>query len=55
MIRADPESFWALMSMRETHQNVVWSEADLNEYKTAYFNSDTIHSVSRIIRLDSFV
>ena len=54
MIRASPEAFWASMSMRETHQNVVWSEADLNEYKTAYYNSETIHSVGNIIRLDSF-
>ncbi|CAD6575121.1 MAG: hypothetical protein TREMPRED_001311 [Tremellales sp. Tagirdzhanova-0007] len=55
MIRADPESFWALMSMRETHQNVVWSEADLNEYKTAYFNSDTIHSTCEDYRAASTI
>lgn len=47
MIGADPEAFWAMMSARETHKNVVWSEEDVKQYKTPFFKPDCIHAVSR--------
>ena len=45
MIKSDPEAFWATMSQRETHKNVVWSEEDLKVYKSSFFKLETLHSV----------
>ena len=45
MIVADPETFWATMNKRETHKNVGWTEADLEEYKSVFFKPETVHAV----------
>ncbi|KAL7420441.1 hypothetical protein Q5752_004391 [Cryptotrichosporon argae] len=44
MILSGPEEFWETMSRRESHKAVVWSDADLRAYNSAFVTPEGVHA-----------
>jgi len=45
MILSDPHKYWAMLSSRNSHTGVKWSEEDVGKYQEGYFTKEGIQAV----------
>ncbi|ORY23709.1 Alpha/beta hydrolase fold protein [Naematelia encephala] len=55
LILSDPKRYWAMLSSRKSHENVIWTDEVVEQYQKYYFTPEGVHGACEDYRASTTI